>query len=235
MKDEKNTQSYEFELQDIAQEGTDEGTETEKSLVDPLNEESHEGNGSEDDYFDHEPVEIHLNDEDFKKYSESHVSEDDDGTSDSFDASGEKGKGLKKKKKKTPKKIPDETVLQERSIISFVCGLLSCSVFMGNPIFALIGIGAALSTKRYKHKSIYSTIGILAGIFGLALSLLFVLVPILAFVFIVLLIVALGLLEIFLLLIAVVLLLIINPMIDLLVQFLVSLIIPSTLCAAFLL
>ncbi len=233
MKDEKNTQSYEAELQNTDQEVETEGTENKKSLVDPSNEEFHEGNGSEDDYFDHEPVEIHLDDEDFKKYSESHVSEDDDGTPDSFDASGEKGKGLKKKK--TAKKIPDETVLQERSIISFVCGLLSCSVFMGNPIFALIGIGAALSTKRYKHKSIYSTIGILAGIFGLALSLLFVLVPILAFVFIVLLIVALGLLEILLLLIAVVLLLIINPMIDLLVQFLVNLIIPSTLCAAFLL
>ncbi len=184
-----------------------------------------------------EILEIRLEDEDFEKQSESRVHEDSE-SSDTSEKSDKKRRGLKKKKKKSAKITPSETALQERAVISFVFGLLSCSVFMGNPILALLAIGVALSTKRYKYKSVYSTVGIFAGLGGLILSL----IPILIFAFVVLVIVALclviivlGLMEIFLLLIAVVLFLIINPVTELLVDFFVGMILPTAMCAGFLL
>ena len=79
----------------------------------------------------------------------------------------------------------DENVLQEYAVISFIVGLLSCSVFMGNMAFALIGLWLGFSSKRYRHKSIYSTIGILCSIIGLIIpvSVVMVIIAILSVVF----------------------------------------------------
>ena len=224
MKDKKNTQSCEAQLQNRDYEDIKEGTENEKSPNEPLCEEFHDENGSEENYFDNEPVEILLNDEDFKRV-EADNGENDDGWSDSSDTGGKNRKSVKNKK--SNKAVPSESTLHERSILSLVFGVLSCSVFIGNPILALIGIVVGLSTKKYKHKSIYTTLGIISGLVGLALGLLFIMIPIFAFAF-------LFLLEILLFTIVALYLLVIQPMITVLLSFLTQMMFPAVMCVAFL-
>lgn len=167
MKDEKNTQSCEAQLQNRDYEDIKEGTENEKSPNEPLCEEFHDENGSEENYFDNEPVEILLNDEDFKRVE-----------ADNGEIDAEKGRTDNRRKDKRVNKKYDESILQEYAVISFIVGLLSCSVFIGNMAFALIGLWLGFSSKRYGHKSIYSTIGILCSIIGLIIPVFVVMVVI---------------------------------------------------------
>lgn len=175
--------------------------------------------------------EIQLDEEDFKNHRKSEEDDEDD-VSEGKGKKKKKGKGLKSRKKEN-KAVPSEEVLYEHSVFSMVFGILSCSVFFGNPVFALLGMGFALSSKRNNHKSAFSNAGLFASLFGLALSVLVILIPITAFLFLVLLIVALGLLELLLILVVLVLVLIVNPMSNLLVQFLANLLMPATVSFAF--
>lgn len=170
---------------------------------------------------------IHLDEEDFQNHENSKT--DEENVELDIDEKKKKGKGLKKSRKKASKVVPSEDALHERSVFSMVFGLLSCSVFFGNPVFALLGIGFSLSAKKYKYKSVFSNVGLFAGLFGLVLSLLIVSVPVAAFLLLVMLIVFLGLLELLLLLVAVILMLIVNPIINLLAEFLLGVAVPATL------
>jgi hypothetical protein len=190
-------------------------------------EENYSDDGEFESYecYDDDIEEIKLDEGDFQDHKD--TQDDDENAELDIKGKKKKSKGLKKSRKKAPQVALSEEVLYERSIYAMIFGLLSCSVFFGNLVFALLGIGFALSTKRHKYKSAFSNAGLFAGLCGLVLSLLIVLVPVLAFLFLVLLVVVLGLLELLLILIAVVLLLIVNPMTNLLVEFLINIIIPA--------
>lgn len=215
MKDKKNTQSCEAQLQNRDYEDIKEGTENEKSPNEPLCEEFHDENGSEENYFDNEPVEILLNDEDFKRVEADTCEIDRQNNEIDYD-----------RKKKRSKQKYDENVLQEYAVISFIFGLLSCSVFLGNAIFALIGIGFAIASKMGRHKSIYSTVGMISGIVGLLICLFFAMLP-LAFVLLLIISFCVFLLLDFLMFgILGVFLLVVYPMINLLLSFLAKMMFP---------
>ncbi len=215
MKDEKNTQFCEAELQNTDQEGKPEETKNKKSLGDPLNKEHQEENTSECDHFDDEPVEIHLDEEDFKRASADSCEIDTRNNEIDYD-----------RKKKRSKQKYDENVLQEYSVISFIFGLLSCSVFIGNAVFALIGIGFAIASKIGRHKSIYSTVGMVSGIVGLLICLFLSMLPI-AFILLLIISFCVFLLLDFLMFgILGVFLLVVYPMINLLLSFLAKMMLP---------
>lgn len=84
-------------------------------------------------------------------------------------------------------KRPNDKNLQKYALVSFIFGVLSCSLFAGHLIFPFIGIMFGAIAIKNKYKSIYSAVGFWSSIVGAILG---VIIHIVALVVAVLLVVA---------------------------------------------
>ena len=97
-----------------------------------------------------EPTVIRINDVKYER-----VIENDEEEEEKFDL------------KKHLYKRPNESMLKKYAMVSFGAGILSCSLFLGNFIFAIVGILFSVIAKKHKYNSIYSTVGLWTGIVGI--------------------------------------------------------------------
>ena len=67
-------------------------------------------------------------------------------------------------------KRPSEKALKKISIVSFILGVLSCSLLFGNLITSALGIILALKNEKHKYKSFFSTAGFILSAIGLILG-----------------------------------------------------------------
>lgn len=67
-------------------------------------------------------------------------------------------------------KRPSEKALKKLSIASFVLGVLSCSLLLGNLITSVLGILLAVKNEKHKYRSVFSTAGFILSAVGLILG-----------------------------------------------------------------
>ena len=125
-----------------------------------------------------DPHVIHIHDNDYERINEH--DEDDEGEENFF----ERFFG----------KRPSEDALRKLSIASFVFGVLSCSVFLGNIIMSALGILLSAKCEKHKYRSTFATSGMILSIVGLILCAMLVCASILALILTMLLIATLLLL-----------------------------------------
>ena len=67
-------------------------------------------------------------------------------------------------------KRPSEKALKILAIASFVLGVLSCSLFLGNLVTSVLGILLAIKNEKHKYRSCFSTAGFILSAVGLILG-----------------------------------------------------------------
>ena len=101
-----------------------------------------------------DPNVIHINDHDYERVKDNE--EDEDSEENFF----ERFFG----------KRPSEKALKTLSITSFVLGVLSCSLLLGNLITSVLGILLAAKNEKHKYRSTLSTAGFILSVIGLILG-----------------------------------------------------------------
>jgi hypothetical protein len=99
-----------------------------------------------------EPTVIRLEANDSERVSQ--YSDDDEGN----------------EKKSTLRKRPSDDTLLKLSTISFVLGILSCTIFLGNVPLAVIGILLGLTAAANKYKTAYTKAGLICSFIGCILG-----------------------------------------------------------------
>lgn len=111
-------------------------------------------NASAEDHVIDDPNVIHINDNDYERVKDH--DEDEDKEENFF----ERFFG----------KRPSEKALRKLSIASFILGVLSCSLLLGNLITSVLGILLALKNEKHKYRSSFSTAGFILSVIGLILG-----------------------------------------------------------------
>ena len=144
-----------------------------------------------------DPKVIHIHDHDYERVK--YHDEDEDSAENFF----ERFFG----------KRPSEKALRKLSRVSFILGVLSCSLLLGNLITSVIGILLAAKCEKHKYRSTFSTAGLILSAIGLIIGAILigviVLIPIVLLVLIVLLIAILLILLLVLIVLLVLIMLLI--------------------------
>ena len=101
-----------------------------------------------------DPNVIHINDHDYERVKDH--DEDEDKDENFF----ERFFG----------KRPSEKALRKLSIASFILGVLSCSLLLGNLITSALGILLAVKNEKHKYRSAFSMAGLILSSIGLILG-----------------------------------------------------------------
>ena len=110
--------------------------------------------GSVDENAIEDPNVIHIHDHDYERVKNHDEDEDDNGNF------FERFFG----------KRPSERALRKLAIASFILGVLSCSLLLGNLITSVLGILLAVKNERHKYRSTFSTVGFILSAIGLILG-----------------------------------------------------------------